>query len=67
VDRLVRGRSASTVIVDEALRLNADVVIIGAPRRRKVSARVPVFGRTVDRVLKSSPCRVLVTAGRSAA
>jgi basic amino acid/polyamine antiporter, APA family len=67
VERLVRGRSASAVIVEEALRLNADVVIIGAPRRRRVSARVPVFGRTVDRVLKASPCRVLVTAGRSAA
>jgi basic amino acid/polyamine antiporter, APA family len=67
VERLVRGRSASALIVDEALRLNADVVIIGAPRRRRVSARVPIFGKTVDRVLKASPCRVLVTAGRSAA
>jgi APA family basic amino acid/polyamine antiporter len=67
VPRLVRGRSASAAIVDEALRLNADLVIIGAPRRQLASQRVPVFGRTVDRVLKLSPCRVLVTAGRSAA
>jgi APA family basic amino acid/polyamine antiporter len=67
VPRLVRGRSASAAIVDEALRLNADLVIIGAPRRQRASQRVPVFGRTVDRVLKLSPCRVLVTAGRSAA
>jgi basic amino acid/polyamine antiporter, APA family len=68
VERLVRGRSASAKIVEEAERLNADLVIVGAPRRRGgVSARLPVFGRTVDRVLKLSPCRVLVTAGKSAA
>jgi basic amino acid/polyamine antiporter, APA family len=66
VPRLVRGRSASAAIADEAFNLNADLVIIGAPRRRKISSRVPVFGRTVDRVLRLSPCRVLVAAGRSA-
>jgi len=67
VPRLVRGRSASAAITDEALRLNADLVIIGAPRRRRIAPRVPIFGRTVDRVLKASPCRVLVAAGRPAA
>ncbi|HEY2936188.1 MAG TPA: amino acid permease [Gaiellaceae bacterium] len=66
VARLARGRSASAAIAEEALRLNADLVVIGAPRRR-VGPRTPVFGRTVDRVLKLSPCRVLVAAGRSAA
>jgi APA family basic amino acid/polyamine antiporter len=66
VPRLARGRGASAAIAEEALRLNADLVVIGAPRRR-VSPRVPVFGRTVDRVLRLSPCRVLVAAGRSAA
>ena len=64
VPRLVRGRSASAAIADEALRLNADLVVIGAPRRLPVRPRLPVFGRTVDRVLKLSPCRVLVAAGK---
>ena len=67
VPRLARGRGASAAIAEEAERLNADLVIIGAPRRRGVSSRVPVFGTTVDRVLRLSPCRVLVAAGRSAA
>jgi basic amino acid/polyamine antiporter, APA family len=67
VPRLVRSRSASAAIADEALRLNADLVVIGAPRRRPTRPRLPIFGRTVDRVLKLSPCRVLLAAGASAA
>jgi APA family basic amino acid/polyamine antiporter len=67
VPRLVRGRSASAAIADEAMRLNADLVVIGAPRRRPARPGLPVFGRTVDRVLKLSPCRVLVAAARGAA
>ncbi len=62
VTRLVRSRSASAAIVEEAERRNADLVVIGS-RRRRVGPRVPVFGLTVDRVLKKAPCRVLVAAG----
>jgi basic amino acid/polyamine antiporter, APA family len=63
--RLARARRAGPAIVEEAMRRNAELIIIGAPRR--VRRRGPVFGRTVDYVLKASPVRVLVTAGKQAA
>lgn len=66
VTRLVRSRNASAAIVEDAALRGADLVVIGAPRRRRVSPRAPLFGRTVDRVLKHSPSRVLVAAGRQA-
>jgi nucleotide-binding universal stress UspA family protein len=65
VTRLVRARSASAAIVAEASRRNADLVVIGSGRHRG-GPRAPIFGLTVDRVLKGSPCRVLVTAGAEA-
>jgi APA family basic amino acid/polyamine antiporter len=61
VTRLLRARSAGEAIAEEALRRNADLVVVGAPRRAR--RRGPVFGRTVDRILKASPCRVLLAAG----
>jgi APA family basic amino acid/polyamine antiporter len=65
VTRLARGRSASAEIVEEARRRDADIVVLGAPRER-LQARRALFGRTVDRVLKQAPCRVLVAAGSRA-
>jgi basic amino acid/polyamine antiporter, APA family len=65
VVRLARARRAGPAIVEEAVRRNAELIIIGAPRR--VRRRGPVFGGTVDYVLKASPVRVLVTAGKQAA
>jgi basic amino acid/polyamine antiporter, APA family len=65
VVRLVRARTAGPAIVEEADRRNAELVILGAPRapirRRKI------FGTTVDYVLKHSPSRVMIAAGRRAA
>jgi basic amino acid/polyamine antiporter, APA family len=65
VVRLARARRAGPAIVEEAVRRNAELIIIGAPRR--LGRRGPVFGRTVDYVLKASPVRVLVAAGKQAA
>jgi basic amino acid/polyamine antiporter, APA family len=62
VTRIARGRRAADVIVDEATRRQAELVVVGA-RRRDVARRTPVFGRTVASVLERSPCRVLVAAG----
>jgi nucleotide-binding universal stress UspA family protein len=62
---LLRARAAGPEIVTEAGRRNAELVILGAPRPRV--ARGPIFGRTVDYVLKHSPSRVLIAAGRRAA
>jgi basic amino acid/polyamine antiporter, APA family len=65
VTRLVRARSAGPAIVADAIARNAELVVLGAPRRG-VGRRAPLFGRTARYVLKHSPCRVIVTAGRAA-
>jgi len=66
VARLKRARSAGPAIVEEARQRNAELVVVGAPRRRGRSG-APLFGRTVEYVLKASPSRVLVAGGRMAA
>jgi basic amino acid/polyamine antiporter, APA family len=66
VPRLVRARRAGPAIVEEAGRRSAELVVVGASRRRARRGR-PVFGATVDHVLRASPSRVLVTAARQAA
>jgi basic amino acid/polyamine antiporter, APA family len=66
VTRLARARSAGPAIVDEAASRDAELVILGAPRKR-LRAGGRIFGRTVDYVLKNSPSRVLIAAGRRAA
>ena len=66
VVRLVRARRGGPAIVEEARQRNAELVVMGAPRRPG-RRRTAIFGPTVDYVLKASPCRVLLTAGRRAA
>jgi APA family basic amino acid/polyamine antiporter len=65
VSRLVRARSTPRAIVDEAAARNAELIVVGAPRTALPGRRL--LGRTAERVLKLSPVRVLVTAGRRAA
>ena len=65
VSRLVRARSTPRAIVDEAAARNAELIIVGAPRTALHGRRL--LGRTAEKVLKLSPVRVLVTAGRRAA
>jgi nucleotide-binding universal stress UspA family protein len=57
VGRVVRGREAGEVLAEEAAARHVDLVVVGARRR----GRKP-FGRTVEAVLRLSPCRVLVIA-----
>jgi basic amino acid/polyamine antiporter, APA family len=66
VTRLVRARTAGPAIVEEAERRNAELVVLGAPRVRLRGGK-RVFGKTVDYVLRNSPSRVLLAAGRRAA
>jgi APA family basic amino acid/polyamine antiporter len=63
-ERLVRARSAGRAIVDEAIRRQSEIIVMGAPRGGR---RRGVFSETVDFVLKNAPCRVMVAAGRMAA
>ena len=61
----MRGRRAGRAIVDEAIRRNAEIVVIGATRRERRGKAI--FGETVDFVLKHAPCRVMVAATRAVA
>jgi basic amino acid/polyamine antiporter, APA family len=65
VTRLVRARTAGRAIVEEAESRTAELVVLGAPRVR-IRGGKP-FGKTVDFVLRNSPSRVLLVAGRKAA
>jgi APA family basic amino acid/polyamine antiporter len=65
--RLVRARSAGRAIVDEADRRRFEIVVMGAPLRRRASGRKAIFGETVDFVLKHAPSRVMVVASKAAA
>ncbi len=58
--RIVRARQAGRAIVEEAGARGVDVVILGAPR----STHRQIFGHTVHYVLKHSPARVMVAAGK---
>jgi nucleotide-binding universal stress UspA family protein len=66
VTRLIRARSAGAELVAEAERRNAELVVVGATRRRGRSGE-PIFGPTVDRLLRESPARVLLAAAEKAA
>ncbi len=65
--RLVRARSAGAAIVQEAERRQAELIIIGAPRKALTGPGGRIFGKTVDYVLKTSTARVLLVAGKQAA
>ncbi len=62
VTRVVRARSAGQAIIDDAVQRNAELIVIGAPRRG-LSRRAPVFGGTTRHVLKHSPVRAIVVGG----
>jgi basic amino acid/polyamine antiporter, APA family len=64
--RIVRARRAGPAIVQEAAQRDAELIVMGAPRRSG-RRRTAIFGTTVDYVLKASPCRVLLAAGKRAA
>ena len=56
-ERVVRARSRGEAIVAEAEAADADLVVMRSPARD----RSPLFGKTVDYVLRHARCRVLVT------
>jgi APA family basic amino acid/polyamine antiporter len=66
VGRLERARAAGAAIVAEAEARQAEIIVLGSPRRELTARRAAVFGATVDYVLKHAPCRVLVVASEAA-
>ncbi len=56
----VRARAIGTAIVERAIELNVDLIVLGsAPRWRRQSR---FFSPTVDYVLRRAPCEVLIVA-----
>ena len=64
--RLERAHAAGPAIVAEADARDAEVIVLGSPRRNLTAGQSAVFGKTVDYVLKHAGCRVLVTASEPA-
>jgi nucleotide-binding universal stress UspA family protein len=56
----VRARSLGGAIVEQAVERGSDLIVVGSsPRWRRQSA---FFSPTVDHVLRSAPCEILVVA-----
>ncbi len=60
--KFVRGRDAGEEIVNEAVRSRSQIIVISAARRERANPRAPIFGTTVQFVLKHAPCRVMIAA-----
>jgi APA family basic amino acid/polyamine antiporter len=60
--RLERAHAAGPAIVAEADARDAEIIVLGSPRKRLTGRQAAVFGSTVDYVLKHASCRVMVTA-----
>jgi nucleotide-binding universal stress UspA family protein len=58
--RLVRSRDAAAAILHEAGSTRCELMVIGAPRRQTSRRGLPVFGSTVEHVLKHANCRVML-------
>jgi nucleotide-binding universal stress UspA family protein len=63
--RVARARQAGEAIVAAAEDVDADIVVMNAPRKTRIGRRASVFGRTVRHVLHHAPCRVLVAAPKA--
>jgi len=63
--RMERAHAAGPAIVAEADARDAEIVVLGSPRRALTASQAAVFGKTVDYVLKNAGCRVLVTAAEA--
>jgi basic amino acid/polyamine antiporter, APA family len=64
--RLDRAHAAGPAIVAEADARNAEIIVLGSPRRSLTARQTAVFGKTVDYVLKHASCRVMIAAEGSA-
>jgi nucleotide-binding universal stress UspA family protein len=56
---LLRARDVGAALVDEAVELSADALIIGLPYRKRFGGDF-ALGRTLPYVLQNAPCEVVV-------
>ena len=57
--RHIRAREAAGAIVDQAAVSACEIIVLGAPRRRRPT-HDSIFGDTVEHVLKRATCRVML-------
>jgi nucleotide-binding universal stress UspA family protein len=56
---LLQARDVGAALVDEAVELDADLIVLGLPYRKKFGGDFAI-GRTVPYVLQNAPCLVVV-------
>lgn len=56
---LLQARDVGAALVDEAVALDADALLLGLPYRKRLGGDFAI-GRTVPYVFQNAPCRVLV-------
>lgn len=57
--QLLQARDVGAALVDEAVALEADMIVMGLPYRVRFGGDF-AMGNTIPYVLKSAPCRVIV-------
>ena len=64
--RRARAREAATAILQAATENDSQLVVLGAPQRPRPNGHHNPFGSTVEAVLRSAPCRVMVVTDAAA-
>lgn len=57
--QLLQARDVGAALVDEAVAVEADAIVLGLPYRRRFGGDF-AMGRTIPYVFKNAPCRVYV-------
>ena len=57
--QLLQARDVGAALVDEAVALEADAIVLGLPYRVRFGGEFAI-GRTIPYVFKNAPCRVFV-------
>jgi nucleotide-binding universal stress UspA family protein len=56
---LLQAREVAAALVDEAIEIGADVIILGLPYRKRFGGDFAI-GETIPYVLQNAPCQVIV-------
>lgn len=56
---LLQARDVGAALVDEAISLDADLMVLGLPYRTRLGGDFAI-GRTIPYVFQNAPCRVIV-------
>ncbi|MDL2334403.1 MAG: universal stress protein [Chloroflexota bacterium] len=56
---LLQAREVAAALVDEAIELGADVIIVGLPYRKRFGGDF-ALGTTIPYILQNAPCQVIV-------